>query len=349
MEQPEYKNVDAILQQHATNEDNAAFLKRKPRVFKAAIFLSVALLFLFYFLQSESRVLSVSIEGNTYYSDAYIQSIAKVNRNDIYLFKIPWLVQRRLESSSFIQSATVSWETEGVISIRVEENIPLGYRYDGDEPMLLLEDDSEEPLTSEMMDTLSKVPFITGFDETQQTHLLLSNLASLDEEVRMSIAEISQYSLSYDDETLEILMKDGRYVFSSYYSLSQLNNYFEIRPSISNDSACLYAMDEGDVMVSKACPWNEVPVELDYWKTDDGDFIYNKWGDKAVKHYYTDSNGLEYLDDNGNPILIPINTLTGEEESDASFLEHYELGYYATGTLVIPEENTDETGTAEAE
>lgn len=76
---------------------------------------------------------------------------------------------------------------------------------------------------------------------------------------------------------------------------------------------------------------------------EDGTYITNRWGDRVVKHYYQDSDGNYYLDKSGNWILIPIDA-TGTDDPDPDFLDHYLAGYYDTGTLVLPEEPSDEDG-----
>jgi len=62
----------------------------------------------------------------------------------------------------------------------------------------------------------------------------------------------------------------------------------------------------------------------------------NSYGDKVAKHYYTDSEGADALDSSGKKIAIPIND-SGVEVPDAKFQEHYAAGYYATGSLVLPD------------
>ena len=82
-------------------------------------------------------------------------------------------------------------------------------------------------------------------------------------------------------------------------------------------------------------------VNYEYWLDDQGQILLNKWGDKAVKHYYKDSNGYFYLDDNGEKIVIPINDNV-EDIRDPDFEDHYLAGYYKTGVLVIPDEDMPE-------
>jgi hypothetical protein len=117
---------------------------------------------------------------------------------------------------------------------------------------------------------------------------------------------------------------------------------------------CLYADNGTTVAVARACPWDEVKTELEYWTDEEGNYIYNKWGDKAVIHYYQDSNGGYYLDDAGNRIVIPIDAY-GSDMKDNDFLNHYIEGWYKNGYLEEPPpeeegeegEEGEESGTEE--
>jgi hypothetical protein len=111
---------------------------------------------------------------------------------------------------------------------------------------------------------------------------------------------------------------------------------------------CLFADNGTTVAVAKACPWNEVRPELEYWTDEEGNFIYNKWGDKAVKHYYQDSDGGYYLDENGERILIPIDAY-GSDIKDPDFLNHYMEGWYVHGYLEEPEPTEEELAALEEE
>jgi len=147
-----------------------------------------------------------------------------------------------------------------------------------------------------------------------------------------SIAEVDQFSMNYDDEALKILMRDGGYFISSYYGLSMINSYNEIYTQLSDKSLCIFAEDSTKVAYAKKCPWNETETQLEYWQNADGSYITNKYGDKVVVHYYTDTEGNNYLDASGSPIRIPVDVY-GEEVPDQNFEENWKAGYYDSGTF----------------
>ena len=52
------------------------------------------------------------------------------------------------------------------------------------------------------------------------------------------------------------------------------------------------------------------------------------------------------IDENGNPIVIPIDEYA-QDIVDKNFEENYEKGYYATGVLIIPEEENEKDDTSD--
>ena len=52
------------------------------------------------------------------------------------------------------------------------------------------------------------------------------------------------------------------------------------------------------------------------------------------------------FDENGNPIVIPIDEYA-QDIVDKNFEENYEKGYYATGVLIIPEEENEKDDTSD--
>ncbi len=353
--QPDETSVDSLFQERAVNRDNEEFAKAKPILFRAALVLALFLLGLLYFLNPVSRVEVIAVRGADFLSRDYVSTLSRVTEKSIYYFVIPKQVESRLMSDPVIETASVKLETNNLVSITITEKEPIGYRYNEDKPMLVFSDGSTCELKSEYMSILSRVPYISGFTEEQQNHLLTQAFQKLDRSTIESMAEVNQYDLGYTDEAIEVLMRTGGYFFADYYSLSTLNSYEEIYQNMKDQSRCLYAYeadsDGNQVAVERACPWNETVTEREYWTDSDGNYIYDKWGDKAVKHYYQSSDGY-YLDASGNKIVIPIDE-NGNDVEDPDFLDHYLAGYYDSGTLVIPDENstsseesTDSSGTS---
>ncbi len=336
--------TDRLFDEHVIDGDNAEFNKAKPSLFFVAIFLSIVLLIVIYALTPISRVRKISVSNNWYLSADYITDISGVSTDSFFYMMVPQSIQEKVEEDPFIESASIQLKQNNVVYIEVKEKQPIGYRYDGDEPEILFTDGTTAALTSEYMDSIAMIPYISGFTEEEQTHLLTHAFAGVSQDMIEQISSISQYSLSYDDEAIEIRMRDGGIFFGSYYSLDLLNSYYEISSLMTNKDYCIYAYEGANVASARACPWDAAPTTHDYWTDENGNYIYNKWGDRAVMHYYRDDNGGYYLDENGYWILIPIDE-DGNDAKDPDFLENYLNGYYATGKLVIPEETEeDETG-----
>ena len=329
--------VDTIFEERAIARDNEAFERARPRLFSLAIFFAFGLLIVSYMLSPESRVKAVSVRGNNYLSKALVEKSANVSVNDLFYLQFPSVISARIEENSMVETAEVHLLHDNIIEIQITEKQPIGYRYDEEVPTVLFTDGTVTDLTSELMSVVSRIPFITGFNEENATHLLTTGFQDIDPERIEDMAEVIQYPLSYDPEAIEIRMRDGGIFFTNYFSLSLVNDYPKLAKLIKNKENCLYADNGNTVAAARACPWDEEEIILEYWTDEDGNYIYNKWGDRAVKHYYQDSNGNYYLDEEGNRILIPIDAY-GQDIRDEDFLNHYFEGWYSKGYLDIPED-----------
>ena len=342
------KSVDAVFEERAAASDNETFAKTKRGVFLRAVFLSAALLVILYVASPASRVKAVAVHGNNYLSAKYVEQLSQVRVNEQFYLQFTNALAAYIQKDPMIESASVRLMKNNVVDITIQEKQPIGYRYDEDVPTILFTDGSICDLTSEYMHILARIPYITGFNEETQTHLLTTGFRAVMPEVIESMAEVIQYPLSYDEEAVEIRMRDGGVFFGNYFSLGLINNYETISALMTNKDLCVYADNGTTVAAARACPWDEVETVFDYWTDEEGNYIYNKWGDRAVKHYYSDNNGIFYLDDNGEKILIPIDAY-GQDQKDPDFLNHYFQGWYKNGYLEIPDEDAEEAEETEEE
>ncbi len=342
------KSVDSLFEERAAASDNETFARIRRGLFLRAVFLSVGLLVLLYLFSPESRVKAVSVRGNRYLSRSYVESLSGIKVNDLFYAQFPGALAAKIQRDPMIAETEVHLRRNNLVEIDITEKQPIGYRYDEEEPTILFTDGSVCQLKSEYMRILSRIPYITGFNEETATHLLTTGFQSVKRDVIESIAEVIQYPLSYDDEAVEIRMRDGGVFFGNYFSLGLINNYETISALMTNKDLCVYADNATTVAAARACPWDEVEVVLEYWTDEEGNYIYNKWGDRAVKHYYSDNNGNFYLDDNGEKILIPIDEY-GQDQRDPDFLNHYFEGWYKKGYLEEPTEEEPEEGEETAE
>lgn len=339
----EAEGIDRLFQERAEQSDNAAFLKSVRRLRYLTYGGILALLFLFYVFLPISRVRTIGVEGNSYLSDEYIRHLSRCTTAHLYYFLIPAKIAQRIKADPMIADCTVKAERNGILHIAVHERQPFAYRFDEEDqvPKILCTDGTSFDLTSDYMSILSRIPLLHGFRQEQQEHLLCNAFSDIDAKMISAMAEISQYALSYDDQTIQIQMMDGGYFFSSYYDLRSISEYDRLAAQQTNKKFCLYAGNGGKVAYSASCPWDTPATSRDYWMDDEGNYIINRFGDRAIKHYYRDENGGYYLDASGNWILIPLDK-NGDEVVDADFLAHYEAGYYAEGHLVLPPEEEGE-------
>ncbi len=289
-----------------------------------------------YFSMPVSRVSTVSVSGLHNLTNEYIVEISGLTPSTDYYLTVPYLIERKIKSDPMVESASVSLENENTVRIIVKEKKAIGYRYE-DEPVILLADNTKAPLKSEYLEMIANLPLITGFESAEQTRLLSKGLANVKTEVIEDISEITQYSLQYDDEAVRVLMRNGGNVIANYYSMEMLNQFNAIYTRMPDRTMCIFAPEDAEYAYTKVCPWNEESEEREFWLDLNGEIMRNKYGDPVYKRYYTDADGNYALDEEGNKIPIPVDE-NGIQLRDEDFIEHYEEGLYASGTLVFPEE-----------
>ncbi len=331
-----------------TKKESVPFIHSYKRLLKLSLLLATFLLLGVYFISSDSRVSAVVIEGNHYLDESYIEDISGIKQNNILFFQIPFLKEIKLQNDPMIESADVSFVSGNVITITIKEKKVIGYRYEDDQAYILLSDNTKAELKSEYLDIIASVPLINGFTESEQTRLLCKAFDDVDQNMIENISEISQYSLSYDDEAMKIQMRNGSYFLGNYQNLDKLNQYYSIYSKMSDKSQCISADENSNVAYTFVCPWNQTDTTTEYWTDESGNLITNQYGDNIAKHYYTDSEGNAAVDANGNQIPIPIDE-NGSEVIDPNFNRNYTNGYYSTGTLVLPEGVSNEPEEEQAE
>ncbi len=311
------------------------FRKARPAFIRAGILTAAILVIAAYFLMPVSRIREIRITGNDYLSADYIRSLSRVSANGWYYLTVPSFVKSRVEDDPFVESCKVSLEAGNTIRIDVKEKKPVGYRYD-ESPVILFTDSSAADLKSDYLDIIARIPMISGFTDDEQTRLLCKAFVDIDQSVIEDMSEISQYPLSYDEETIRVLMRSGGYFIANYFSLHKIKYYNDVYSQMRDKSMCIYAGDNNATVFSMACPWVSKTAEAEYWKDAEGNLILNEKGEQIIVHYYYLKDGSQALDGSGNPIRIPIDE-KGNEVRDEEFDAHYEAGYYSSGVLQIPE------------
>ena len=342
------RGVTAMIREKQNQKENSEFERSRPHLFRAGILIALILLAAVWYILPSSKVKVVSVTGNNYLSTDYLINLSGITGDDRYYMVLPFRVSGRMEEDPMIAECKVEHLPQNIIRITVQEEIPLGYRYASDGPVILLGSGEVIPMTSSYLPIIARIPYVEGFEDPDQTRKLITALNKVNPQMREEITEIRQYALSYDNESMEMQMRDGTWFFANYYSIEAVNSYHDIYVRMNDHSQCIYADTSADRAYSGACPWDAVPVVHEYWTDAEGNLLYNQYGDPAVKHYYTDSDGNYYLDDAGERIPVPINEYNADVY-DNDFLDHYLWGYYSTGVLVWPEPEPEPEWTEEGE
>ena len=234
-----------------------AYKRSKRRYFALSIFLSISIIGIIYFLNSNSNIKRIEVEGNLYLNDEDIISISKLDLKDKYLLTFPKTIEKKLNADSLIKASKVELIDDNTVLITVVEKKIIGYSYEQLDNVLILEDDSRVMLNRDNLYLIGKVPLILGFSK-EELVILEKNMASLDYDMINEISEMHYYpDLKY--QYVEIIMRDGSYVFTSPFGLNILKKYYDIKSSYgSNENSCFYFEDiSGNAYVS-SCPWVKI-------------------------------------------------------------------------------------------
>ncbi len=229
---------------------------RKRRRIRNFILLAVFAGILFYFLSDLSKVRSLSVKGNYFYSDEEIYELANVSYDTRYILKPAFLIENSLKSGSLIEEAIVDKDLSGVIRIEVKEKLVIGYFVKEDEYYLLVCDGSQIKVSDQQISSAKKYPLLSGFND-EQLEALASAFASvedqIDSDVLLRISEIVLYETSFNTNMMRVIMRDGNTLYGSYESAGVLQIYESVLTKLKGNNVCLYMDEENGAMSKISC------------------------------------------------------------------------------------------------
>lgn len=238
------------------------FFTHKHRLLLLGIVIGFAIVCVVYFTLDISKVFKVTVVGNIYYKTKDIIDISGINDDSIYLFTFPSKVEKRFMNDPLIKNVEVSLKNNRLIHIKVAENKIIGYFNQNNEAFLLLENGNRITLDESNLHLISMVPLIQGYTDEQLSEIL-DGFEDVDNTLLAQMSEIHRYPFSYDENMLQIIMRDGNNVFVSSSGLGLLKNYYTIVSGIADGDSgfCIYLDEVTNSGYRSACPWNKKPVE----------------------------------------------------------------------------------------
>ena len=245
------KNV--LLDLRRKRKDQSRFDRAKNRSFVFSIVSGLLIIGLVYFLSSASNVYRIAVSGNRYLKDEDIIAMSQLTTKHKFLLVLPKIYEKKIAADPLIESARIAKKDGRLIDIEVKEKKMLAY-LQGDEGYTVLLEGNEQLNTENYPYVIDHVPYLDGFSE-EEIELIAKNLRDCDQGTINEISEMHPFpELKY--QNVQLVMRDGNYIFTSVYGLPILNHYHNIKSSYVKDTKiCYYFEDISGNAYSSACPW----------------------------------------------------------------------------------------------
>ena len=214
-------------------------VKKKTKIkFKNVLsfFITTLLLIGLVFLILSFRIKTITISGNSLYSDWDIVKIAGLNDYPSSIKTSSLSIKKKLESSPYIKKANVTKFLFSKVSIVIEENLPIFYYVP--KQKTVLEDKS-------VVKKRFAVPTLINYVPDKLYDNFIKKMNDIDYDIIMRMSEIKYDPNDVDTERFLVTMNDGNYVYLTLSKFTKINNYVDIIEKFNNKKGILY-LDSGE-------------------------------------------------------------------------------------------------------
>lgn len=245
---------DDVEQKFIELQDRKKKRKIRWQRVRRIVLIVLGALGLLYFSSPSSKIQSLSVSGNTYYSDEELWEMAHLSYETRYILMPKFLIAWNLEKQELMDHVDVIKNWQGAIHIEVSEKKILGSVVDEDGVayVIVCGKPFEKIAVDEAhLSTLVHYPKLGAFDD--ENLQLLVDAFSVDKrevssELIAMISEIQPYERSYDAHMVKLIMQDGNTLYSSYDGIPLLNDYKQVLRSSSKTHVCL-ELDETNASI----------------------------------------------------------------------------------------------------
>ena len=229
--------------------------RRKFRRIRNLAVLVILAVGIFYFLSDYSKVKSLRVVGNRYYSDEQILEIAGLDYDSRFLLHPSFWIQHLLEKEDLIASAKINKNANGGITIEVKEKTLIGYLGENKQTLQVLDVNGDTlQLEKGMLGNRADLPYIHDFSKTELANLAAAFKKLKDESYIQMISEIMPHAESYDAHMVKLIMQDGNSVFVAYQGIALLTHYKDVLKPLEGNHVCLWIDEETKAIAKRACP-----------------------------------------------------------------------------------------------
>lgn len=250
---------ETFLRKKRSDAKSASLFKGfKNLYFLIGIITGFIILCLMFFLSSYSNIYHISVKGNYYLTDSDVLRLSGLTENNKYFFTSTNMSEKRMLKSPYFDSVKVKKLDDQVVEIDVCEKKQIAYTTIGSYQEIIFVDGTNVEINDSNKYLMSKLPEMTGFT-SEQLNTVLRGFKNIDQKTINEISEINRYSFSYDENMMEVIMKDGNICFVSWTGLSMLDKYYSIVSGLDTSMGyvCIYLDELTNSGYVSICPWQE--------------------------------------------------------------------------------------------
>lgn len=253
-----------LLNKRKDAHRKTVFQAKKNHSFLLGIFFGLLVVLTVYFVSSYSNIYHIAVEGNVYLKDEDIIKLSGLNEKTKYLFTFPKLKERNIKESKYIDDVKVEMLDNRLVKITVQEVKQVGYIFEDGLSNILLIDGTRIILDDSNYYMIERLPLIEGYTKEQLVEIL-RGFKQIDYKIINEISEIHRYPFSYDENMMEVIMRDGNYCFVSWTGLNMLEGYYRIVSGIDTSlgKVCIYLDELTNSGYTSICPWQEETKEVE--------------------------------------------------------------------------------------
>ena len=234
-----YDDVEAKYLALQNKKKNRKKRKRKNRL---CFLLIAAALAAMYFISDFSKVKSLDVNGNVFYTKQAVLKKAGLSYDSRYIIIPRIYLEWKLEKDELIEDATVHKGLDGAIMIDIKEKSIIGYYVENGKNYALVNDGTSLEIESSKLDAIVNYPLVDGFTAEERKKLAKSfgGKEKVKDSIIAMMSEIIPYKTSYDSHMVKIIMQDGNTIFTSYESMPLLNDYLGTLKRLKKSNVCLW-------------------------------------------------------------------------------------------------------------
>lgn len=219
--------------------------RKKKRRTRLCIVIVILILSCLYLGSDLSKVKSIKVSGNHYYTKDEIMKKANLSYKTRYFLMPKFYMQRKLKRDDLIEKVNINKSLSGNIELKVKEVQAIGYFVENKKNYMLFSNGMEKEIKQDSLYIIANYPVIDGFNKEQRQNLAKS-FSNKDNEITQEIvemiAEITPHKESYDEHMVKFVMQDGNKIYTSYESVKLLNSYKKTLKNLKKDHVC-FVMD----------------------------------------------------------------------------------------------------------